>query len=258
MKFKIPGQIRLKKGVLYIPLVLGFLILMGFVSAKQSDKTVRSIFVHIDYEHDNYFINREDALALMTRNNQDILIGAPVDNINLKALELRIKTHNFVEEAQVFKDHKGNLSVKITQCRPVARVIHPSGPHAYIGSNGQSLPSSDKFTARVLVIDGPYAENLKNNKFLASEQGKKYLELINFVNDHDFWSAQIAQMTVNGDGNIVLMPQVGDQIIEFGKPEKIEEKFAKLFIYYKKIVPMHGYNRFSRVNLKYKDQIVCE
>ena len=55
-----------------------------------------------------------------------------------------------------------------------------------------------------------------------------------------------------------MFPQVGGQLIEFGKPENLESKFKKLMIFYKEILPKHGWNAYERVNLEYEGQIIAE
>lgn len=252
------SRIKIKKSFLIIPVLLGGVILMGFISKEQNDKTLKNIFIHIDYGHDTYFVSKEDVLNLMTLNGSDELIGEYVDKISLKELEVRIKSHNFVSDAQVFKDHKGNITVKVGQCKPIARIIDPKGPDAYISSSGTCLPASEKFTARVMLIDGGFAARLKNAEFLNSPKGQPYFNLLRFIEGDKFWKAQIAQVSIDKDGALLFYTQIGDQVIEFGKPENYQEKFRKLKIFYRKIYPFKGYNKYDRVSLKYKNQIVCE
>jgi len=57
---------------------------------------------------------------------------------------------------------------------------------------------------------------------------------------------------------ITIFPQVGDERIEFGKPDDVQEKFRKLMIFYKEILPRMGWNKYDRVNLEYEGQIVTE
>jgi len=57
---------------------------------------------------------------------------------------------------------------------------------------------------------------------------------------------------------ITIFPQVGNERIEFGKPQNIEVKFRKLMIFYKEILPRMGWDKYNRVNLEYEGQIVAE
>ena len=73
-----------------------------------------------------------------------------------------------------------------------------------------------------------------------------------------FWSAQLAYFDIDKEGKMKIYPQVGKQVIEFGNVENIEERLSKLKIFYKKILPQTGWNKYYRVNLEYHNQIICE
>lgn len=248
----------MKRGVVMAICGIVVFALISFVEKKQCGKVFKDIRVNIDNEYDNYFVDEEEVERIITDNHREEIINRKYEDIDLKVLEQRIKSHKFVEDAQVFKDLKGNLMVEIKQCRPIARVIQPDGPHAYIGNHGNTLTTSEKFTARVIVIEGAYTRQLLQPGFLTSEEGKPYLDFLNTIDQDKFWKAQMAGISIDALGYIKLFPQIGDEVIEIGKPEDLESKFDKLRLFYKKILPQKGWNRYENVNLKYKDQIICE
>ena len=65
-------------------------------------------------------------------------------------------------------------------------------------------------------------------------------------------------MEINKTGEVEFIPQVTKQVVEFGLPEEIDQKFKKLKIFYKEVLPREGWNKYSRVNLKYNQQIIAE
>jgi cell division protein FtsQ len=251
-------KIRPKRSLLAAVMCMLVFTLISFVEKKQCGKVFKNIRITIDNEFDNYFVDEEEVVRILTANSRESIINKKYEDINLKLLEERIKSHKFVEDAQVFKDHKGNLMVDIKQCRPIARVIQPDGPHAYIGIRGNTLTTSEKFTARVVVVEGKFTSTLLQPAFLLSKEGKPYLDFLIRIDQDKFWKAQIAQVSIDPYGEITMYPQVGDEVIFLGKPEDLEMKFERLKIFYKKILPQKGWNRYDLVNLKYKDQIICE
>jgi cell division protein FtsQ len=251
-------KFKIKAGIVIAGFAVCLFSLIGFVEKKEAEKVFNEPIIKINYEHDNYFLDEKVVKNLMTLNGKEEIAGAKYKDINLKMLELRIKTHKFVEDAQVYKDHKGNLMVEVSQCRPIGRIIQTNGPHAYIGTNGNSLPTSEKFTARVVLIDGDKTASLMNGDYLKSDEGKKYLELLKIIDEDPFWKSQVTQISVNRSGEIKLYPQVGQDIFDLGMPEELDTKFRKLKLYYKEILPLKGFNKYKTVNLKYKDQIICE
>ena len=252
-------KIKIKKSILLTVMGVCLFSLIGFVEKKQADKIIKHVMISIDHQHDNYFIDEKEAMMLLTLNDQKSLIGERYQDINLKELEGRIKAHKFAEDVQVYKDLKGNLMVDIKQCRPIARIVQPAGPHAYIGSNGNVLPVSDKFTARVVLISGDRTfYRLTDSAYMHSEEGIGFMNVLNTIDNDKFWKAQIVQIDMNRNGELTLYPQVGDEVFEFGKSQDVETKFKKLKIFYKKIQPAKGYNKYNLVSVKYKDQIICE
>jgi cell division protein FtsQ len=128
----------------------------------------------------------------------------------------------------------------------------------YISNQGQVLPLSKRYTARVLLIDGPFVDNPKLYDLYETETGRQLMELLQYIEKEEFWKAQIAQMSIDKKGNIKMYTQVSKQEIDFGKPVDIDKKFMKLKIFYMEILPAKGWNSYNKVSVKFKDQIVCE
>ncbi len=85
-------------------------------------------------------------------------------------------------------------------------------------------------------------------------------DLYNFVlflqKDH-FWNDQIVQIYVNADHDVELVPLVGNQRILLGSLDDYPEKLEKLRLFYDQAIPKVGWEKYSMINLKYKNQIVC-
>jgi cell division protein FtsQ len=92
---------------------------------------------------------------------------------------------------------------------------------------------------------------------LQSKKGEPLMELIRFLNTDKFWKAQIAEMYVDKDGEVLLTTVLGDQRIELGMAEDFESKFSKLRIFYDKVLSK-DWSRYSKISVKFQDQIVCE
>ncbi len=250
-------KIKIKRGVYFVVGGVLLFLLIGFVSKKQLDKPFSEVYIDIDYSRGNYFINDEDIRKLINAPGNEVLTGSFAGDINLRNIETKIEKHPFVREAEVFRDLRGNIKAKITQKWPVARIINNGGFGAYITDLGEVIPLSDNYTARVVLVKLPSGKKYKTS-ILEDEQGKGLFELVNYLEGNKFWKAQIAEIALDRKGELTLYPQVTSQYIEFGKAEDIETKFSKLHIFYTKILPEKGWNSYDKVNVKYKDQIVCE
>jgi cell division protein FtsQ len=254
MKIKMNIKRELKIGAALA--VLFFFI--GFSERKQGMVAVKDIIVKVENANENQFLDEQDVIDLMQLNHEN-LKGVSLDRLNMKEIEKRIKKNRFVEDAELYSDLKGNLIVKATLRRPVARIVRNDGPDGYIAEDGTVMPVSDKFTTRVVLLSGAFSRVLLQSENLnKSVEGKQLMEMLAIIRADEFWRAQIAQLDIDSKARVSMFPQVGSQLIQFGKPENLELKFKKLRIFYKEILPQKGWNAYERVNLEYEGQIIAE
>lgn len=238
--------------------ILIFVVTIGFVSKKQNEVLCKKIVINIKNQQGNFFINEADINELLTNNSNEMLLNLPYENFKLKELEERVNAHKFIQTAEVYRDLAGNMLVDAVQARPIARIFDPNGPDYYISDEGKILPVSERFTARVMVISGDFFEPYIEKDMLTDQKGKDLFDFIKFIEQDKFWSAQFAQLEVDEKGIINIYPQVTKQLIEFGTVYNYSDKLSKLKIFYDKILPDRGWNRYNRVNLQFKEQIICE
>lgn len=229
----------------------------GFSKAKQEEKICKKVNIKIDNEYNNYFLSESEVMALLTRNGSRPLVGMKKEEIDLKRLEMRIKSHKFVKQAEISRDLEGNINVTIQQNRPIARLLSTE-KDVYLDEEGNQLPLSALYTAHVIPVTNSMVAPSRANSFFQDSVGLPYLSLLQYIEQDDFWSAQLAMMDIDQKGKVSFLTQVGDQRIEFGKPVHVPEKFRKLFIFYKEVMPVAGWDKYSRINIEYKDQIICE
>lgn len=252
LKFNVKRELKIVAALLVV------LVFIAFTERKHEEFAIRDVVVKIENGVDNHFLDESDVLGLMRVDVENIR-GAKTSDINLKAIEAKIKKDPFIKQADLYTDLKGNLIASIALRRPIARIIRADGPDGYIAEDGTVMPVSEKFTARVLLISGAYTRRiLEQSNINATDEGAELLKLIRVLKEDDFWNAQIAQMDIDAKGRLTLFPQVGDERIEFGRTDNQSAKLKKLKIYYKEIVPKAGWNKYKRVSLQYDGQIVAE
>lgn len=252
-----------KRKIFYLIFACFCLVLIAglivFVSGRRQGQICNRVFINIANEYNNYFIGNDEVENILTHHGATRIEGLKVGEIDLKSLEMRIKSHKFVQDAQVYRDLAGNININIKQNRPIARIVHADAEQdVYIDANGHVLPLSDRFTARVLPIARTANAPSLTKGFFQDSTGKQYLALIKFIDNDAFWKAQLAQMFIDKRGKVSFLPQVGNERIEFGRPEDIDQKFKKILIFYKKILPAMGWDKYKRVNVEFRDQIICE
>jgi len=232
--------------------------LIAFAERNHGDIVCKDIVVQLDNVQENHFMNEMDALRIV-ESGQPNLRGKKFNEINLKAFESELMLNKHVKDAELFSDLKGNLIVNVQLRRPIARLVQEDGPDAYIAEDGTVMPVSEDFTSRVIIISGGFVKTILDNQNLnLFDEGKQLMAMIEYINEDSFWKAQASQLDINRAGKVFIIPQVTSQVVEFGSPVNIEEKFKKLRIFYKKVLPQMGWTKYKRVNLEYDGQVVAE
>ena len=74
----------------------------------------------------------------------------------------------------------------------------------------------------------------------------------------ELWRNQITQVYVNESNELELVPRVGNHIILLGGLDDYEKKMDKLEAMYNEGFDITGWNAYSVVNLKFKNQVICK
>lgn len=226
---------------------------------RNADRLVNDVFIDIQDQEDNYFIDHLELMDLINDTHTEYVMSSTLSGLDLKVLENRIEQHAFIKDAQLYYDIKGNLQVDVKQAKPIARIYSSTGEDQYIDFDGAVLPVNAKHTARVPLLE--VSDNWTwSQTLLEDETGQQLLALLKIIEGDEFWRAQIAHLFLNKKAEIEMIPQVTKQRIVFGamEEEELAHKFKKLKTFYTEILPNKGWNTYSIVNLKFKDQIVCE
>jgi cell division protein FtsQ len=232
----------------------GLVVLMSFIEVKKAGVFCKEVKIYIP--GNQYFIDREEVDNIL-KTHKHQLVGRNMESINLHLLEQKLRANPFIESAKVYADMDGILRVEISQRQPVLRVLNQFDQDFYIDQNGLKIPMSSNFTARVIAANG-YIEEVFGNKVdtLHTQIAKEILKTANFINRDSLWSAQIAQIYVNQDHQLELVPRVGNNRILLGNADSLESKFANLLTFYKKAMPQVGWSRYKTLNIKYANQVV--
>tara|TARA_B000000441_G_scaffold132814_1_gene120639 strand:- start:5083 stop:5823 length:741 start_codon:yes stop_codon:yes gene_type:complete len=235
----------LKIKYLFFFLLTFGLIFVSFVYKKENN-------IIFDISSENRFLNSEEIFDL----TNDIINDSSI--IDLNYLEEKIKSNKFIKDIEIYNNLNNVVNININQFKPYARLINNIGDDYYIDKNGEIFPVSNKYSERVLLIFFKNYKNIDNEKNINFFQnGNEIFKLINYINRNDFYKKQISQINVLKDGEIIMIPQITKQKIYFGNTDNMEIKFKKLELFYKNILPTKGWNYYESVNLKFKNQIVC-
>lgn len=252
-----------------IVLSLGLVVvLMGLAESERKQVKFSDLKIRVEVTEGNTFVSNLDVESAVFAHGYQ-KGRDPIVNVDLRQLENQFDNMPSVKKSEVYYTLNGKLCVEIEQRIPIARVFTPTGGY-YIDEEGYIMPLSDKYTARVPVVNGNIfldytsVKGLNVAKKTNLQKGNKQQEKLHeaFVlakkfRDVPLWNAQFKQVYFNKSGDIELIPAVGNHIIVIDGAEGMDESLTKLLILYKEGLSKTGWNNYSIINLKYKDQIVC-
>ena len=244
-------------GILWAATGCAAVVLLVAAVKKKDAKLCKGIEVNISGVSTNFFIDKQDVLKVIGSFTGTKPIGKPIDAFNLAAMESALKKDVWIQQAELFFDNNDKLRVEVEEREPVARVFTTGGGTFYIDSSNMMLPLSEKFSARLPVFTGFPTDT----KVLSKADSSLLRDIRNIsmkLQSDSFLMAMIDQVDITAQRNFEMVPKIGGQVIIFGNASELEAKFKKLQQFYKKVIMKTGWNRYSIINLQYKNQVVAK
>lgn len=173
--------------------------------------------------------------------------GKQLKDIDTYAIEQIILSNKSIKSANVYTTGAGDVKAVLQVKTPILRVMTDNESY-YVDNDAQIMPLS-----RNQVVYLPLATGAISKEFAQ----KELYQFANFLMKNEFWNAQIEQINVLQNGEVELIPRVGNQKILLGKLEDYNKKLDKLYTFYRKAMNEVGWNKYSEINLKYEKQVVC-
>lgn len=226
--------------VIYIPV---FLVL---TSTEYNNLTCKGIQVEVVDSAVSRFVNTNDVLRILNRNNFQ-LSGKNMNDINAQEIENFIDKFPSVKKSECFKTINGTFKIQITQRCPVMRIIS-NGVQFYVDSEGEIMPVSRNYTAWVPIAVGSISHDFAKNQLFKLSQ---------YLDENKFWNAQVSQIVVRKNGEVEIIPRVGNHVIELGEIDNLENKFDRLEALYVEKFNTEGWNRYKKISVKFDNQVIC-
>jgi cell division protein FtsQ len=242
-----------------ILIIFGWLCLVGligfsiyFVYSQRENVRCKTIVVNISPDSPR-FMDEEEITQMIEKSGEPI-IGHRLFDINIYKLESKLNSYSTLKDVEIYRkaeahglSFNGKLIINLAERTPVLR-IKSSNDDYYLARDGVQIPVSSKYIERIVIASGIFPDDtIKSN----------LLKMTDWINQDEFWKAQIEQILIQPNGELLLIPQVGDYIIEFGKPEEYQIKFRNLKAVYQQGFKNFGWNKYKAISVKYQNQVVC-
>ena len=217
-------------------------IFSAFSSSQNNAKPISEVEVSFIGDN-NLFISKTKVDKLLIQNN-DYIKCVSKDNLDLKALENKLSSHDMIENSEVYISINGILKIDIKQRNPYARVISDSS--FYIDNNGTKMPLSDNYSARVLLVHGLNDESKIDYVF----------KLIKTIRDDEFLNSNVTDILISKSDISLRVRNCNFEVL-VGDLNNLETKIKNFKAFYQKAYRDKILNNYKKVNLQFNNQIVC-
>ncbi|MFD1165801.1 cell division protein FtsQ [Sphingobacterium daejeonense] len=245
-------------GYFFLGLVglVGVGMLMSLVNKKDQVQVCTDLKVMV--EGKETFIDQND-ISFMIKEKFGKVVGKELNALPLQKIETELMKSPYVSSADVHMDMDGTMQVAVQQREVVVRIINQVGQEYYVDSKGNKIPVTLKYVPHVMVANGNIREGYKKSlEPVTSDLVKDLVKIVEDTKSDELWSNQIVQLYVNDEKDIEIVPRVGNQQLIIGNADSLSYKLDRLKKFYTHILPKVGSNAYSKVNVKYSGQIVCE
>lgn len=211
------------------------------------------------------FVDQNYIIDFISQKIDYKVVGNKFKNINLDEIERKLDSIPYIKDAQVYRDKNKFLYIKISQYRPIAQVFDKNNKSFYLGEQGYIIPLSQKFAYYVPIFNGNiqhydslfYKKQNVNDQRFKNGILKEIYDFAGLIQNDQYMYMLVDQVYVNDSSNLVIIPKIGSFKIIFGSVDDYEDKIEKLKSFYTIALPRVGWNKYSVVNLTYRNQIVC-
>lgn len=256
-----------------LALVFAILILVGIVAAmiysksKYNTKKCKDISCDIDYQNAPVLITPSDIIYEINKNlgKQE---SKKIGNIDLQRIDELLDKNPFLEKVNTSMSINGILKISAKQRVPILRYMTKEGRSLYLDKTGNVMPVYLSHPLKILVATGEISKGVGvgNNIFLQADSMKIKTDMNIYYNLHhvaqiiyadSILAALIEQVDVASDGYLKMITKAGSHVVMYGDTINAYEKFENLKYFYQNALPKIGWDKYKKINLQYKNQIVC-
>ncbi len=245
---------KILQTLLTLVVTVGCIMAMVSAASIAESETVKDVAIHIQNNKKYHFIEETEIRKLAIENKSIDVAHTPMAKLDIHAMEQTIMADPWVAHAQVYIDNERILHMYVTQRVPVARVFQQNNKSYYLDTTKSVMPLSENELYYTTVVTN-VPELGTDSASMAMKND--IVKLATTLQSDTFWNAQISHVYVDSDMSYNMIPLLGDQKITLGNTDGLRDKLSNLFAFYKNVSNRIGWDKYERLDLRFKGQIIA-
>ena len=175
------------------------------------------------------------------------LVGKRMGDIDASDIEEALRLSPYLENADIVKCQNGKVLIRVSQLVPVFRVFDGESSY-YVNRAGKHMTATNFYHSDVPVVQGHFTRKYPPTRLLP---------LIDYVEKDSLLRSLVTMFIMRDSNNIILVPDISGHVINIGNADGLENKFAKLKLFYSQVMPRRGWNTFDTISVKWNHQVVA-
>lgn len=242
----------MKKKLGYIFIGIGIVVVLGYLifsimsfSYLDNDTICKKVLVNIKDGDKVKFITQKEILTILEQHELNP-IGKSYRKVKLQNMEALLSENPNIKSVECYKTPNGSIYIDVRQRTP--KFLIAGLESFYVDADKKFIPVSLNYVAYVPVVSGIVTKSMAKGELF---------DFVSYIENDDFWNAQIEQIYIRPDRKVELVTRVGDAVIVLGTFDHYKEKLDKLYKLYRQGFNVMGWNRYQKIDLQYDKQIVC-
>ena len=226
--------------------VIGYIVFaVTQLAHPTEDVTCEAVSVTINDSVPSDFITVNDVYGILHRHKLDAE-GRKLSEIDLPMIDSIIMESPYIARSRSYFTGGGTLCIQVTPQHPILHVMAQNGEDYYLDNKGVTMPV-DTVKADLCVATGNISKDFAR---------KRLIPMAQYISEDRFWDRQIEQIHVTSPYDIRMTPRVGNHVILLGDAHNFPDQLQRLMLFYRKGLPVVGWNKYKAINLAFDGQIV--
>ncbi len=236
------------KCLMTLILVVYLVFAISFTSHLASIDTFKGVEINVRDNMSRKFVSAAD-IDMELDSISGWITSLSHDSLDTYQIEKRLTEKDNLEKANCVVLNDGSLRIDVVPMIPVARVFDNSGYNYYINRGGKKMKASIRYSMDVPVITGNFTG--RNTPELA-------FPLLDYLNTDPDMAAFTSSINIARNSDVILVPSIKGHVVNMGDSTDLPNKIARLKVFYKKVLPVKGWEYYDTISVKWRGQVVAK
>ena len=176
------------------------------------------------------------------------ITGVPRCSINTRDIECSLRSLDRINTASCVVLNNGVLRLEVSPMNPVARIFDNTGASYYVSAGSKRIAADIRYHIDVPIVSAD---------FDSISQAAAVLPVLDYIKNDPTADALVSAVKIDARGDIILVPIIRGHVINFGDNSDIHNKWERLKVIYREVMPVKGWEYYDTLSVKWRGQVVA-